>query len=338
MSKPMHRIHRSAGVTLIELMVALAIGSLLMIGAVTVFIQGRTTFRVTESLSRLEENGRFVIDAMEPDVRMAHYWGLTSRTNQIQGRATPLEPIPAGLGVGNDCGNNWTVDLTREVEGANNAYTWACAPFGGAAQPNADTLVVRRVTVDPIPAPQAGTMYVQSARFQDGQLFVGAAVPAGYVPGTSETHQLRVSGYYVSPTSTMSTPGNRVPSLRMKTLVGGAAGPRIVDQEVLPGVEDLQVQFGIDTDAPGAANRGSIDRYVDPADPIIDPTSPLFNADARILAVRIWLRLRAERREQGFTDTTNYVYADRNVPAPNDNFRRIVVSKTIYLRNARPAA
>src|SRR5690606_21019944 len=46
------------GVTLIELMVALAIGSFLMIGAVTVFMQGRTTFRVTESIARLQENAR----------------------------------------------------------------------------------------------------------------------------------------------------------------------------------------------------------------------------------------------------------------------------------------
>src|SRR5690606_9733933 len=38
----------SAGVTLIELMVALAIGSFLLIGAVTVFVQSRASYRVTE--------------------------------------------------------------------------------------------------------------------------------------------------------------------------------------------------------------------------------------------------------------------------------------------------
>ena len=34
---------RVAGVTLIELMVAMAIGSFLMLGAMTVFVQSRTT-------------------------------------------------------------------------------------------------------------------------------------------------------------------------------------------------------------------------------------------------------------------------------------------------------
>jgi hypothetical protein len=139
-----------------------------------------------------------------------------------------------------------------------------------------------------------------------------------------------VNGYYVSRNSTLDTAGNNVPSLRRKTLVDG---PRIVDEEVLPGVEDMQIQFGVDTDIPEAANRGSIDRYVNPEDPI------LAVANNEILAVRIWLRIRAERLENGFVDTTNYVYADQNFTpdGTNNMFRRILVSKTIYLRNARPA-
>jgi len=327
---------RIAGITLIELMVAMAIGSFLMIGAVTVFMQGRTTFRVNESVSRLQENARFVLDALEPEIRMAHYWGLTSRTIKLQGRATPADPTPPGLGVANDCGLNWSINLGNEVTGTNNNYAWACAAFGGGAQPLADTLEIRRVSEDPVALPLAGTMYVQSARFRDGQIFVGPAVPPGFLAGTSQSHRLIVNGYYVSPNSTLDTPGNPVPSLRVKTLIGGgAAGPRIVDQEVLPGIEDLQVQFGVDTDIDGTPNRGSIDRYVEPGDPILNPASPAFIPDAQILAVRLWVRVRAERPENGFTDTTNYVYADQNVAAPNDAFRRVLVSKTIYVRNAR---
>jgi len=116
----------------------------------------------------------------------------------------------------------------------------------------------------------------------------------------------------------------------------GAAGVRVIDQEVLPGVEDMQIQFGVDTDLLDTPNRGSIDRYVNPEDPILDPADPLFIPSAEILSVRVWLRIRAELRENGFTDTTNYVYADQNVAPFNDPFRRVLVSKTIYLRNARP--
>lgn len=324
------------GLTLIEFMVALTIGSFLMIGAVTMLTQSRTAYRVMESISRLQENARFALDALKPDIRMASYFGLTSRSNKIQGRATPQEPIPRGFNVVNDCGANWVINVADEVNGTNNRYGWTCPPFGRSAQPAADTVVVRRVSEAPNAPPlQGGTLYVQSARFEDSQLFVGPFIPAGYLPATSQTHRLIVHGYYVSAHSSLDTPGNDVPSLRVKTLVGGARGPRIVDREVLPGVEDLQVQFGIDTDDVGAADRGSIDRYVNPGDPILDLFSGAFNPDATILAVRIWLRLRAERPENGFTDTKNYIYADQDVPAPNDRFRRTVISTTIYLRNAR---
>jgi type IV pilus assembly protein PilW len=316
--------------TLIELMVALAIGAFLMIGAITVFMQSRTTFRITESLSRLQENARFAIDAIEPDIRMAHFWGLTSRSYLIQGRRAPTDP--AGLGPAT-CGNNWTINLNEAVQGTNNGYTWACAGLA-PVETNADTLVVRRASEDTV-VPAAGQLSIVSTRAQLGQLFVGATVPAGYNAATSEVHRLVANGYYVSRSSTVT--GS--PSLRVKTLLASGA---IQDQEVIAGVEDMQIQFGIDTDVPGTPaapnpNRGSIDRYVNTNDPLIDPTNVGFNPNAEILAVRVWLRVRAERAEPGFTDTTNYVYADQNVGPFNDGFRRMVVSKTIYLRNARPA-
>jgi prepilin-type N-terminal cleavage/methylation domain-containing protein len=130
------------GMTLIELMTALAIGAFLMIGAITVFMQSRTTFRITESLSRLQENARFALDAIEPDIRMAHYWGLTSRSYLIQGRRAPTEP--AGLGP-TTCGNNWTINLNQAVQGTNNSYSWAC-PGLATVETSSDTLVVRRAS------------------------------------------------------------------------------------------------------------------------------------------------------------------------------------------------
>jgi type IV pilus assembly protein PilW len=320
-------LRRSAGMTLIELMVSLAIGLFLMLGAMTVYLQSRQTFQVNESISRLQENGRFALDALEPDIRMGHYWGLTTRTNKIQGRATPSEM--SSIAVTDDCGTNWSIDLDAGLTAANGDYDWDCDAFGDGAQANSDTLVVRRAAEEATATPAANTLYIQSARFQDSQLFEGATVPAGYSAATSESHELVVDGYYVSQSSVL---GDDIPSLRVKKLGTGSAGPTVTDEEVLPGVEDMQVQFGIDTDAFGAPNRGSIDQYVNPGDTI------LANPDVQILAVRIWLRIRAERPEPGFTDDRSYTYADQDIDPPMDGYRRMVVSKTIYIRNARPPA
>ena len=328
-----HGKRGQTGLTLIELMVALGIGAFLMIGAVTVFMQSRTSFRVTESVSRLQENGRFVLDALEPDIRMARFWGLTTRTQKIANRALPT----AANGIGDDtCGNNWLINLEWAVEVRNNGNNFACAgAFPGQNETTADTLTIRRVSEDAVPvgALVANRMYVQAGRFLDGLIFDDGALPAGFVPGDgSETHALSVNGYYVSRSSSL---GANIPSLRVHTLLGDGT---VQDQEVLPGVEDMQIQFGVDTDVIGAVNRGSIDRYVNADNAILDPLQPGFLPDAEVLAVRIWLRLRAENIENGFTDTAAYVYADRNQVPFNDGFRRIVVSKTIYIRNARQAS
>jgi hypothetical protein len=53
------------------------------------------------------------------------------------------------------------------------------------------------------------------------------------------------------------------------------------------------------------------------------------------VAVRIWVRVRAEAPERGFTDNRTYQYADIQPFTPNDNFRRVLISRTIYLRNSR---
>ena len=330
--------------TLIELMVAMALGSFLLLGAMTVFTQGQTAFRVNESTARLQEHARLALAFIEDDVRMAGHFGLTTHATDIENRASSSQPVPPRLAVRSDCGRNWSIDLDAPVAGTNNGYGWSpCRPYRQQAQHDADALAVRRTSEVPTPpnALRRGTLYVRTTRFGRGLIFDGAAPPPQppptaleSPPAQSRSFQLLSRGYYVSRRSSLDSPGNPVPSLRMKTLAGSSSGPRIVDQEVVPGVEDLQVQFGVDTNRAGEAGRGSVNRYVNPGDPMLDPDDPAFLPEARVLAVRVWLRVRAERPEQGFTDTREYVYADLEQEAPNDAFRRIVVTRTIRLRNA----
>jgi type IV pilus assembly protein PilW len=322
---------RSCGFTLVELMVSLAISSFLLVGATTIYMQGRSSFRVNESITRLQEDVRFAFDLLEPDLRMGSYFGLQARPVMIENRAGALDPVPAGLGVANSCRNNWAIDLGQPIEVSNNAYTWGggCPAFGTGAVAGADSLVIRRASEDPVAALDADTMHLQTARFRTSVLFVGNALPGGFPVGTSATHELIVNGYYVSQSSDGDA---NTPSLRRLFLTDG---PTIQEEEILPGVEDMQIQFGVDTDARNTPTRGSINRYVNADDPILNPLNPAFIDDAQILAVRVWLLVRAERVENGFTDDRAYVYADRNFAAPNDGFRRMLVSRTIFLRNAR---
>ena len=142
--------------------------------------------------------------------------------------------------------------------------------------------------------------------------------------------------------------GRAIPRLRVISL---GAGEAFTDQELVPGVEDLQVQFGIDTgdyDNDGIIDRdlngngipdganGIATRYVNPNDPILGP--PPGGRSAQIVTVRLWLRLRSELPETGFADTRTYQYASGVPCTPAGaaaGFRRVLVTRTIYLRNAR---
>ncbi|PCI20615.1 MAG: hypothetical protein COB62_04440 [Piscirickettsiaceae bacterium] len=68
---------KQSGLTLVELMVAMVIGLLLMAGVLQVFTANQQTYRVTENLSRVQENGRFAVDIINRFVRKAGFKGNT---------------------------------------------------------------------------------------------------------------------------------------------------------------------------------------------------------------------------------------------------------------------
>lgn len=317
---------KQTGLTLVELMVALAIGSFLVIGAVQIYNQSRHAFVINESIARVQETAQFAMDTIESDLRMASNWGRTSRALAIEGRSLAADPNPKNLGVPLDCGADWVLDLAVPVDGANNAFTLPCAAQGGA-QAASDLITVRRASVAAQPL-EAGRLQIQTTRVQ-GELFDDENVPPMFSPADSETHNLMVSSYYVAQPDANNLVPN-VPTLRRKTLTvtGGAAS--IDDQEIAPGVENLQVQLGIDVD-----EDNTVDRYVNPGDEIYDPAAAGYVPGARVITARIWLVVRGTNLELGVSDPTDYEPGDVDLGSFNDNLRRMQVSKTILLRNAR---
>ena len=330
-------LHRQTGLTLVEIMVALAIGSFLIIGAVQIYSQSRQAFAVNESIARVQETAQFAMDTIEADLRMASNWGRNSRGLAVEGRSLVGDDNPTGLTVPQDtsgsCGTTWAFDLARPIDGSDNSYGLACAAQGGAVA-NSDVVTVRRVTVNPVPL-DGTRIQVQSTRVQ-GEIFDNGAVPAAFLPVTnhpitgapsSATHNLLVSSYYVSPTSAL-IPG--VPTLRRKTLTTQGGAPAIVDQEVAPGVENIQLQLGIDVD-----DDNTVDRYVHVGDAIYNPAAAGYVPGARVITARVWLVVRGVTQEFGLVDARDYQPGNANIGQKTDGFRRLQVSKTILLRNAR---
>lgn len=70
-SYPSSLYRRQRGLSLVELMVALAISTLILIGLVQVFISSRLIYNTDEGVARLQENGRFAMEFLARDIRMA---------------------------------------------------------------------------------------------------------------------------------------------------------------------------------------------------------------------------------------------------------------------------
>ncbi len=314
------------GCGLVETLVALAIGLFVIAVAVTLYARASAALRVLDAHARMHETARHALAVIESDVRMAGYYGLAHTAANVS--IHPLFAFPDKCG-----GPVWVTDVEQLVDGTNNQYlgTTNCAALSGGAQAGSDVLVVRRASARPIelnstvvPATARDEVLLVSTR-DTAQVFVaddiGGVLPAGYplqaAPGMdppSELRSLLVHAYYVSVDSSV---GESVPALRRKALVGG---PGIGDEEIGTGVEDLQFRIGADVDGDGA-----LDSFFDPG------TLPVA---ATPLCVRIWLRVRGVERSGATAASAGASYADRTWPAVNDGYDRMLVTKTIQIRNS----
>jgi type IV pilus assembly protein PilW len=306
---------RHGGFTLVEMMISMAIGLVLILGAVTIYTNGRQNFQTFESVAKLQDDARYALELMAPDVRLAGFWG---RTNEAAFIDVPvdIDVTCAGVDVA-----DWALQLDAGVAASDDSFDLPCPPFG-SHRADTDVLVLRHASGQPT-ALRPGRLQVQSNRMS-GTLLDDGELPAGFDPApATATHDLQVHAYYVDDTSSVGG----LPSLRRMALV---ADGLIEDQEIIPGVENMQVQFGVDTD-----EDGDVDRYVDPDRDIVSPGSPGYLPTARILAVRLWLIVRGEQPEAAMVDDAVYLPPDADLPplTPTDKHRRMQLATTIFLRN-----
>jgi type IV pilus assembly protein PilW len=337
---------RHTGFSLPELMISMALGLLLLAAFFAVSQRCGEAFSIGESLAALQDNARHALSVVVPDIEHAGFFGFGgssaryTRGGTVLAEAAQLHqpdaahPVAAvpGLPTGaHDCGINFAVDLELGVQGSNNAYlpgsaAASCAPTAsaGGAQPGSDTLTLRHASLG-VTKPLAGRLQLYSRRFESqagGALFADGHAP-GPTDSNAEVRDLEVRRYYIA---NDSVDRRHWPALRVKALTESRGAAQFRDDEVLPGVEDLQVEFGVR----------------DPADPqarlsFVPPDFPGLRGRT-VAAVRLWLRIRADRTEPGYFDARPLRYADVEfVPdAGESRQRRLLVQRTVALRNLRP--
>ena len=308
------------GFSLLELMVSMSIGIVLVGAAISVHVRGQDTYIVNERNGRLAEGRRYLADVLLSDLRASGYWAETEFPASINRRANdPANPMPPGFFPANDCYAGSWINVNLPVEVVDHTQVGAANILAGCVPeatrlPGTDMLLVRHADPQPAVALDAGRLYLISTPI-GGELFIGGQpIPAGFDP-LDPIHAVNTHVYYVSP---RSSAGANVPSLRRMRL---DVGPQFVDEEVMTGVDDFQVQLGRDTDADNDANV------------FVNEDSPLA-AGGQPVAARVWLRIRTVDAEVGYENDTVFEYAGVNRPVA-DGFRRLVMNNTVQLRNGR---
>lgn len=96
---------RQCGFSLIEIMVALTLSLFLITGMIQLLIGNKQSYRVHEAQSRIQENGRFALEVLNRDIRMAGFTGcpVSNRVaNVLNDSTTWWEDFENGSLVGYD--------------------------------------------------------------------------------------------------------------------------------------------------------------------------------------------------------------------------------------------
>lgn len=317
-ARPVRPSFRSGGFSLIELLLAVTLGSIVTVGVVQLFAGNSRTYELVNGQSRMQESARYAFEFLSRSVRAAGYYGcdpdndkiyktLNGNWNQLFefNITVPIEGFE-GINAGNALGD-WSPSLgplPRNTGSGNSVNTFVNGNGIDVSRlkPESDVLVVRHAEVpgeriarivQPTGDPQIeddGDVDIQANDFvllsnceqavlfrvtgmnavaggfdveraPAGGTFANAAVatlsnagiPYGAATDAQGSSLGKVSSeiYYVAQGLGTNNRNQTVWSLWRKT---GADAP----VELIDGIEDLQVQFGIDTtpnDGLAAANR-----------------------------------------------------------------------------------
>jgi len=249
--KTIHSIRpQQTGLTLIEILVAMVISLILMAGVLQIFQANKQSFRVQESLSLIQENGRTAMRILSEDLRMAGFWGCRSRdiniTDNLDNTSAGYVNLLMNGGVSgtNGTGTGITPDSIT-IEGARSTGLTLSAAMpttaaallltSGAGLQQGDTMLVTDcVRGDILQITNANPATSNTIVHNSG----GTVSPGNSTSSLSRIYNTDAMVFQARQTtySIIADPDSGEPSL-FRTEGGGVV-------ELVEGIEDMQIEYG----------------------------------------------------------------------------------------------
>lgn len=332
--------------TLIELMISIAIGLFLVAGLATLIASQSGTRAEIDKSGRMIENGRYALQAIASDVQMAGYWGELS--------SIPSAPaaLPNPCSVTITGAQNIQESIPLHVQGYNNPATLpanlACVTN---YLPGTDVLVVRHADTEEIAtgAAVAGQVYLQTGLTSSGLSYeyrLASGNDASFTllkkDGSVATlRKLLIHIYYISQCSepvsgscTGADGGTPLPTLKRVELTVTSGAPAMTTVSLAEGIENMQIDYGSDTDNDGAPNGdyGNGDFVNGVASP---PATAMGVSDwTNVMSVKIHLLARSRDATPGYSDSKTYDLGTFGATtATNDSYKRHAFVQAVRVVN-----
>lgn len=340
------------GFSLIELLVALALGLVLFTGIGHLMLASSRSWAVQDELSRIQENARLALDILGQSISAAAYTGCPPQGNLANALFTGTDNrqwmahfdkgilgIPAGSPVEDQLDSNalseaiiiHSIDSDQAVlVSAHDTGTATLTLASSHDYDQGDLLALitpdcgqvsvfqaGAATANSVvthPASASGTLYNCIRQLQGNFSCHGSTVGASTIDHQgSRLVPLQSYAFYLRES-------NDVPTLYRKLAGEYASGNSINSEALVEGIEGLSIRYGVDSDGDGIANQ-----YLTASD-----ITPYSDEWRNIITIKLELLARS------FTEVApqaqTYFFAGQRV-VPNDLYVRRSFMKTIKLRN-----
>jgi type IV pilus assembly protein PilW len=307
-----------SGMSLVELMVAMVIGLFLTAGVFTMFSMSSSNVTTTSQFNQLQENGRIALAIMERDISQLAFMGDLTGTEFVLGVNTTIDtPLTGGDCVGEGL-NNATLpgkqpSHFRRLWGYESGGSTSLACLPTSVKGETDVIQIKRFIGPSVPTGNNKNYFVSTTSSQ--AIFFNSGTPSSVLTN-SRIWEYQHHVYFIDIE-------NGIPVLSRKTLT--AKGMEN-DEQLVEGIENIRFLYGFDDDGDGTPNS-----YLPESD--VTPLMWDNQSFQRLVAVKIFILVRSINADNTYDNKTNYQLGDKKISAPNDHFRRKVMSTTVVLEN-----
>jgi type IV pilus assembly protein PilW len=214
-------------------------------------------------------------------------------------------------------GNTHSIEAIDNATNADALAAHSCFTAGEVLE-GTDIVSIKRVAGAEAGALRAGGVYLRT-NGTVGLLFRAPfpGAPSVVVAVPRADWEFRPSIYYIRQFA--NTAGDGIPTLCRKTLRG--AGPSMTTECLATGIEDMQIEYGIDTSEDGHPN-------------VYSP-APTLAEIQNVVSARIFLLARTTDIDVRYTNDKTYSISNAPDFTPGDSFHRRVFSTNVSIQNIR---